>query len=253
MSFIIIGAVSILIIAVITLMYFQFLRPYMPYLIFGRALKKMRRDLGHNLGALFLVNNGDSIGLPQLINLEDYAKTLGKKQYLYVKEQMRGLRFMGLPMIIMPTSDTKTSLGIYYQDTDSKGNPEFIKDATGKYILDKKGEKMPKLVEKKPSISLPPELAQSIIMQESINMSIKDIFAFIARYKNIGFWILGVVVIAAGGSLLAYLQYDYLQQTLPGIVSNSRACVDMQNVCITAINTGKEVLVNVSSSVLGHN
>ena len=101
--YIIIG-ILLLIIGVIFLG--MWLKRHWTWIKFSRELRQQRKKLKHNLGLLFVMNKADSIGIPRFINLEDYSKEIGKKRFLQMKEQMQGLKYLGMPMIILPSEDT---------------------------------------------------------------------------------------------------------------------------------------------------
>jgi hypothetical protein len=189
---------------------------------------------------LFVLNKGDSIGIPRFINLEEYSKEIGSKRYLLMKEQMQGMKFLGMPMIILPSEDTKTSVGIYYQETDKDANPLFYKK-NGKWITTNKGAKIPMLSALKPSTSLPPDLVNAIIKQESLNLSIKDFMDFIKKNKNIVYFILGMIGLGFVGSVISYLIYQMLQEQLPTIMSRTAECVDMNAICKETLNSLKNM------------
>ncbi len=227
----------IIIIAIVTVVVclgyigWMWFRKYMGFIKFGKSLIKAKKSLKHNAGFIFIRNKANSIGMPRIINLEDRCKKIGKKQFLLEKEQMAGLRFMGLPMFIVDSEDSKTSVGLYYHQCDKNGTPLYLKDEKGKYVLDKSNNKIPRLNNIKPSVTLPPDLITAVIRSEAMSLSVSAIFDFMKKNKNLFYFIGAVVLLGVAGGVLSYLNYDILNINMPKVVSGIKNCEATKVIC----------------------
>ena len=204
----------------------------MKWINFGWALWFAERRWGSNVGFLMVRSSGNNIPIPKIINLAEYKTEDKFNTYIYRRDQLQGLRFFDKPFVMFDSSDNKTSLGLYAQesgtiDKDGKlidAEPQYEKDSKGNYLINKSGQKIPILTARKPAVALPVNLFKSVLIQETFKALKKYLADVMGKNK---YMLIGIVVIAIGVSASVYFLYDQ-QEAFPAILA---ACQNAAAVC----------------------
>ena len=182
-----------------------------PYVLFALRLGRKINKWGYNnVGFMFLRNKSNNFNFPELIDLRQTKKErhIGDKieTFVYSREQLENGKFFGFPYVIFDDDDNKTSIGLYYHQSDENGNPLFEDVLVG--FSEKKEpilRKRPLLTTFKPAVTMPPSFYRVIIDGERMTKALVDFFE---KYRVIIYCVLGVgvLVIAVGG--IAYYIYN---------------------------------------------
>ena len=181
-------------------------------------LKKSKLKSHH--GYMFLMDKANNMGLPKIIDLrkDKYSeKKDGVKDgatYPYSSDDCMKGTFLGRPYLIKGYDDAKTSIGMYYQESDTDGNPLFIT------LPD--GSQKPMLSEIKPSVSLSPGFFTALVGDYALTQALKELL----NSNKITFLLLigvGIGILACG--FLGYTIYsDSLPEILAAIKSGAEIC-----------------------------
>ena len=196
------------------------------------GIKIFTMKLKGRVGLLFREDISGNIGLPIVFYLHKTEIDIGGDKYVVSKEMVENKRFFGLPYVIFPCNDTKTSLGLYYQQSDKDGNAligeQKYKDGKNNMV-----DEVRIVREFKPSVSMPPDVLRAIVTSKALTMAIKELFT---KYKNQIYLLLGLVAIMG---ITGYFVYEIYSQILPNMESRiiSKINVVISNINVpTAIN-----------------
>lgn len=206
-----------------------------PLLAIATKIGWKKNKFGANSLLVIMYNRAGNFVIKGVANASkgEYIEKRDGKQFTYpfTREQIQQGKILGMSYILLPEEDAKTSIGLSYQSTDSEGNPEFLKNKEGNYILDPQGKKIPKIINIKPSVSLPPELIKAIIGAEALTKALKDL---LSSTSNI-FWL--VVIIAGASAGAAYFSYQIKHEDIPQILSLCQQSYDIvknfSEICIS--------------------
>ena len=119
---------------------------------FGIKYFLKKNSLQQNLGFMWIRDSGNNFDLPKIIDLRVQKKQLGVDTFLYAREQLLGANFLGKPFVMFDNDDNKTSLGLYFQESNPEtAEPMYYIDPKGNAYTDASGNKMPMLSQIKPS------------------------------------------------------------------------------------------------------
>lgn len=189
----------------------------MPYGMLGLKLWFAKIRWKKDTGLLLLFNKAGVISKIVPINLQKDKYTIkGKsgqeqKDYTYSREQVMKGTFLGFPFIMMDADDTKTTVGMYYQQSDPQTHEPLFYDAD---------KTIPVLSPIKDSVSMSPAYFQALVGDHTLTMALKD---FMAKNTQI-IMIAGVGVIAAGAA--AYFAFDIVSTHVPEILKQIAATND---------------------------
>jgi hypothetical protein len=165
-------------------------------------------------GYLFLMDKANNMGLPKIIDLrkDKYSETLdGLKDgatYPYSSDDLMKGTFLGRPYLIKGYDDAKTSIGMYYQESDKDGKPLFW--------LSPEGKTVPKLSELKPSVSLSPGFFTALVGDHALTQALKDLMQ---KNSTLLYLLLGI---GAGIIAIGFLLYNINTETLPQILQAAK-------------------------------
>jgi len=230
MGFESLGLSDLIYISIIGLMIFSFIFLYIlsfKWVNFGVYNKIMSGRLKNKMGYLWIRDSGNNFDLPKIINLNKIKEEIDEDTYHYARDQLLGSTLFGKPFVIFDNEDNKTSLGLYYHESEKTGEPAYLYDKVGKvrrYIRDDKGDKIPRLTQIKPAVSLPPAYYKSIVTQETFKNLRKYITDFMTKYKYIFLIVAGIGV---GIGVMLYFLYNQ-QEALPNVI---KACEEAAKSC----------------------
>lgn len=189
----------------------------MPYGVLGLKLWFAKMRWKKDTGLLLLFNKAGVISKIVPINLQGDKYTLkgkgGQEQrdYTYSRDQIMKGTFLGFPYIMMDADDTKTTVGMYYQQSHPETHEPLFYDEQ---------KTVPVLSPIKDSVSLSPSYFQALVGDHTLTMALKD---FLAKNKQI-IMIAGVGVIAAGAA--AFFAFDIISTHVPEILKQIAAAND---------------------------
>lgn len=192
---------------------------------FGIKNYFMRGKLKHKMGYLWIRDSGNNFDLPIIINLNDIKKEIGEDTFHFTRQQLLGTTLFGRPFVMFDNEDNKTSLGLYFHESEEDAEPAYIKIKEGKilkYLLDENGDKIPKLTQIKPAVSLNPAYYKAVITQDVFKNLRKYISDFIGKYKYV---LLIVGGIGVGIGIILYFLYNQ-QESLPQVLEYCKAASD---------------------------
>lgn len=224
------GLSDLIYMSIIILMLFTFIFMYIlafKWVNFGIYNKIMSGRLKQKMGYLWIRDSGNNFDLPKIIDLNKIKEEIEEDTYHYARGQLLGSTLFGRPFVCFDNEDNKTSLGLYYHQSENSGEPAYLYDKVGKvrrYIRDENGDKIPRLTRIKPAVSLPPSYYKSIVTQETFKNLRKYITDFMTQYKYIFIIVAGIGV---GIGVMIYFLYNQ-QEMLPNVLS---ACENAVKAC----------------------
>ncbi len=190
-----------------------------PFFLFGIRLQIAKMKYKGNTGLLMIRSKSNNFSLPRPIDIsEDYVefkKNGVPRPYVFNREQLAGTRYLNLPFNIVDEDDTKTNIGIYYQQCDEAGEPAHytIRDSHGKQ------ERIPVLKAYKPSLTLRPALFGALHAEKALTIAVMELFQ---KHKT-QLYVLGGIAALLAASV--YFTYETYATLLPEILETVKQCV----------------------------
>ena len=171
-------------------------------------VKRMKYKSHH--GYMLLVDKGGNIGIPKIIDLtkDKYSENDGKvkdgRVWPFSTDDVMKGSFMGRPFLIKSFDDAKTSIGLYFQESDKEGNPLYTILADGSRIR--------KISEIKPSVSLSPGFFMALVGDHALTQALKELLQ-----KN-GMLLLVLLGVGIGVIVSGFISYTIYSDSVPKIL-----------------------------------
>jgi len=164
------------------------------------------------IGLFFPYDKSENIGFPKIINLNNDMVEFGTKMYPLTQEHFGPGRFMGYPWTIQSENDAKTSIGLYYEQTDSVG--DSIECVSAYMNEEGKQEEYSNTLIKpiKPSVTLPPDIFKGIISAKALVTVIQELFK---KHKTQIYLIGGLLAMTA---ISVYFTFEVKSTSIPEIL-----------------------------------